>query len=140
MIDRYEPRTGYSLTRRVLLKTGAAAAISAALPATAVARNRRRLLSHLARRSYRPLVGHRFRVKGTGTVLRLVAVEDLNHAQRGSQRAFALIFHAPEGAPPLAAVPTLHHAALGDFMLLLSPGRPSGSAQPYAAIINRVHA
>ena len=138
MTDQYGPRTGRSLTRRALLKTGAVAAASMALPATAVARSRR-LYSHLTRGSYRPLVGARFRVQGTGVALRLVAVHDLNPAQRGSQDAFALIFRAPAGAPPLEAVPTLHHAALGDFQLLLSPGRAYGGGQPYAAIINRVH-
>jgi hypothetical protein len=128
---------GSSLTRRTLLKTGAAATIGAALPASAVARKRRRL-SHLVRDSYRPLVGQRFRVKGTRVVLRLVAVEDIGSGPRGSQHAFALIFRTPPEAPLLAAVPTLHHATLGDFKLLLSPGRASGKGQPYAAIINRV--
>lgn len=139
MIDEYRPASGHSLTRRTLLMTGAAAAISAALPAVALAR-KRRLLSHLARGSYRSLVGQRFRVKGTSVVLRLVAVEDLNHAQRESEHAFALIFRTSAGAPRLESVPTLHHPALGEFTLLLSPGRRSGRGQPYAAIINRVHA
>jgi hypothetical protein len=139
MIDQHGPRARYWLTRRTLLRTGLAAAVSAALPAVAVAR-KRRLLSHLVRDSYGPLVGQRFRVRRSRVVLRLVAVEDLDHAPRGSQNAFALIFRAPAGAAPLAAVPTLHHAALGDFKLLLSPGRASGGGQPYAAIINRVRA
>jgi hypothetical protein len=131
-----------SLTRRVLLKLGGAGVVALVVPAEVFARRRRkRLGSHLRRASYRPLLGQRFGVGGTKTKLRLVRVEDLNVHQARSQNAFALIFRAPRGAPMLMQqVPQLYHPALGKFELLLQPGRAAAKGQPYAAIINRLHA
>lgn len=132
------------ISRRVLLKSGGAAAIGLSLPGVAVARSHRRrvrLQSHLRRSSYTPLVDHVFSVTGGPRRLRLAAVADLNHAQAGSENAFALIFWAAPGRAPLAqAVPTLHHRQLGTFKLFLSPGRPAAPGQTYVAVVNRLHA
>lgn len=130
------------VTRRSLLASGGAAALALALPGVgeAAVRKARRVRrpSHLRRSSYHSLVGQRFRVEGSSTRLRLVAVKDLTRRQRGSENSFSLTFQAPRRARLLRnQVPTLHHPRLGSFQLLLSPGMASGSGQPYVAVINR---
>ena len=129
------------LTRRALLASGGAVAVGVALPRVAhtYAQQTR---SYLRRSSYRPLIGHQFGIDGTRVELRLAHVEDLNRHQAASERAFALNFEAPRGAPPIAtSVPTtLHHPALGRFKLLLVPGALSGTGRRYWAVINRLHA
>jgi hypothetical protein len=143
--------TARALTRRALLKTGGAAAVTLAIPGAALAKRRRwhrrarphrkALGSHLRRTSYDPLVGQPFTVEGTGTPLKLVSVEDLNAHQASSDNAFALIFRAQPGLPTLAdQVPQLHHPALGSFKLLISPGDAAPQGQIYSAVINRLHA
>lgn len=129
-------------TRRTFIARGGSAAFAAVVPIRLLSRHRRYALRpHLRRSSYHGLVGQRFRVSGTRTRLRLVAVEDLNKHQAGSDHAFALIFRGPRGAQRLATqVPTLYHPSMGSFELLISPGASSRQGQPYAAIINRLHA
>jgi hypothetical protein len=127
------------VTRRAVLKAGGAAATALALPAAAFARGRA-LKSHLRRSSYQPLVGHRFSVSGMRSKLRLLNIQDLNSLQAHSDNAFALVFHAPHAAPPLAQVPRLHHPALGSFDLFLTPGKSLPTGQHYVAVINRLHA
>jgi hypothetical protein len=132
-------RPARSVTRRVFLRSGAAAAVVLSVPSSALARRWQRP-SHWLRSSYRPLVGQRFTVRGSKVQLKLTAVHDLNKRQAGSENAFALIFHSPPGAPRLKnQVPQLDHPALGRFKLLISPGEASRNGQPYAAIINRLH-
>jgi hypothetical protein len=132
------------ISRRALLRSGGVAGLALMLPGVAQARatrRHRRHLSHLRRSSYEPLVGQDFRVFGRPYHLRLVAVKDLNPAQAGSENAFALVFRARPGAAPLSkSVPWLGHPRLSTFRLLLSPGMPSASGQPYAAVINRLPA
>jgi hypothetical protein len=129
-------------TRRTFIARGGSAAFAAALPIRLLSRHRRlSLRSHLRRSAYHGLVGQRFSVSGTRMKLRLLAVEDLNKHQAGSDHAFALVFRASRGASRIAnQVPTLYHPSLGSFALLIAPGAPSRKGQPYAAIINRLHA
>lgn len=128
------------ISRRTLLKSGGAAGLGLVLPEMAQARAQP-LQSHLRRSSYTPLIGRSFTVEGAPYRLRLVAVQDLNRAQAGSEDAFTLVFRARPGAARLAhAVPVLHQRRLGSFRLLLSPGMASATGQPYVAIINRSHA
>jgi Domain of unknown function (DUF6916) len=135
-----QPEAVRAVTRRTLIKGGAAGAFALAMPAAAAAA-KHRLESHLRRSSYRNLVGQGFQVKGTNTKLRLTAVQNLNRHQAGSENAFALIFQAPRRARALGhTLPTLHHPALGSFDLMLTPGAASAHGQAYAAIINRAHA
>jgi hypothetical protein len=128
------------LTRRTLIKSGAAGAFALAMPAAAAVA-KQRLQSHLRRSSYRNLVGQGFRVKGTNVSLRLTAVQDLNPHQADSEHAFALIFQAPSRARALGdALSTLDHPVLGSFDFMLTPGTASAHGRAYAAIINRARA
>ncbi len=136
-------RTTTTLTRRSLLRTGAAATAAtlvgirpwAAASATASAPG-----AHLLRSSYTGLVGERFTM-GSGH-LRLLAVSDLAGAAgqpslAGSQDAFALELSGPLDAPLEAGIHTLHHEQLGAFQLFASPvDRPQGDRR-YEAVIDR---
>lgn len=115
-----------------------------AFPGVAMGRARRRhqaVYSHLRRSSYEPLVGQTFTLQGWPRYLRLVAVQDLDPAQAGSENAFALVFHSRPGAKSLAHLtPMFHHRQLGSFRMMVTPGLPSARGQTYTAIINRLHA
>jgi hypothetical protein len=118
-----------------MVKSGGVAALALAIPGHALAR----LVaapSYLRRSSYGSLIGQRFSVSGSSFGLTLVGVQDLNSPQANSENAFALIFQAPAGAPPVVEpVPELRHDTLGSFKLLISPSR---SGRRYAAVINRL--
>jgi hypothetical protein len=125
------------LTRRALVKSGGVAVLALAVPGQALAKLAA-TPSYLRRSSYGSLLGQRFSVSGSGFGLTLVGVEDLNSRQANSENAFALVFQAPAGAPPIAdAVPELGHGTLGSFSLLISPSR---SGRRYGAVINRLSA
>jgi Domain of unknown function (DUF6916) len=135
-----QSRAVRAVTRRTLIKGGAAGAFALVMPAAATAA-KQRLESHLRRSSYRNLVGQGFRVKGANVSLRLTAVQNLNPHQADSEHAFALIFQAPSRARALGdALSTLHHPALGSFDFMLTPGTASAHGRVYAAIINRARA
>lgn len=138
-VNTDEAAPSRSFTRRAVLKAGGLAGLALALPARALGLTRAG--SYLRRSSYGGLVGEPFSIQGSATKLSLIAVQDLNAGQAGSDNAFALVFRAPNGAAPIAnPVPQLYHRAFGSFQLLLSPGMPSNLGQPYIAVINRLHA
>jgi hypothetical protein len=128
------------MTRRTALKLGGAGSFALAGGAQAVAlagTAQAAVAGRWRRRAYKLLVGQRFRVAGTNTRLRLTAVTDLNHRQRGRDDAFALVFRHTHGAriSIQRGIP-LRHAALGTFPLLLTA---TGTAHTYIAVINRSH-
>lgn len=130
------------ISRRTLLASGGAAAFWLSIPGMAFGRtrrHRRRLHSHLRRSSYTPLINQNFTVGPHR--LRLVAVQDLNPAQAGSENAFALVFRGRPGDTSVArTVPTFRHPQLGAFELFITSGRPSAGGRSYVAVINRLHA
>ena len=129
------------LTRRALLRNGAAATAAALLgarpwaaaPAAASA-------GYLRRSSYERLVGQRFRVGSVG--LRLLSVSDVAGAKRdkslvGSEDAFALAFSGPLDAALESGIHTLRHAELGTFELFVSPVDRPRRDRRYEAVIDR---
>lgn len=129
------------LTRRTLLRDGAAATLAAMLGAsvrssTAAAAS----AGHLRRSSYTGLVGQSF---AAGSVeLRLVSVSDVAGAKSakslaGSEDAFVLTFSGPRSAPLEGGTHSLRHQRLGTFELFVSPvGRP-GTDRRYEAVVDR---
>jgi hypothetical protein len=130
-----------TLTRRTLLRNGAAGTAAAMLgarpwsaaPAGAAA-------GHLRRSSYTGLVRQSFRV-GSGE-LRLLSVSDVAGAKRakslaGSENAFVLTFSGPRNAPLDAGTYKLRHRRLGRFELFISPvGQPRADRR-YEAVVDR---
>ena len=130
-----------TLTRRTLLRNGAAGTAAALLgtrpwsaaPAAAAA-------GHLRRSSYDGLVGQVFRA---GSVdLRLLSVSDVAGAKRakslaGSENAFVLTFSGPGDAPLQGGTYKFRHRRLGTFELFVSPvGQPRGGRR-YEAVVDR---
>jgi hypothetical protein len=124
-----------TLTRRSLLRTGAAATAAtmlglrpwAAAPAAASG-------GHLVRSTYVGLVGQSF-VAGSAT-LQLESVSDVAGAARdaslaGSEDAFVLTF---AGEAIESGTQTLHHPDLGTYELFVSPVT---AEQRYEAVIDR---
>ena len=130
-----------SLTRRTLLRNGAAATAAALLgarpwsaaPAAASA-------GYLRRSSYKRLVGQRFRA---GSVeLRLLSVSDvagaaLDKSLAGSEDAFALAFSGPLDAALEPGIQTLSNAEFGTFELFVSPVDRPRRDRRYEAVIDR---
>jgi hypothetical protein len=131
----------HTLTRRTLLRNGAAATAAAMLgirpwsaaPAAAST-------GHLRRSSYATLLGQAFLA---GSVeLRLQSVADVAGAKRaktlaGSENAFVLTFSGPRDAALEAGTHTFRHRRLGKFELFVSPvGRP-GRDRSYEAVVDR---
>jgi hypothetical protein len=133
--------TPQPITRRAFVAGGAFAAAGVIVPGQAAARTRIPAGAWHTRSAYRGLIGQSFTVPGSSLQLTLQAVEDLQNSPRGSDHAFALIFHAMPGSPPLPTqVPLLHHHRIGRFHMLLSPDQPSPFGQWYSAVVNRLHA
>jgi hypothetical protein len=133
--------TSTSLTRRSLLRTGAAAAAAMLVglrpwaPAAAAAS-----AGHLLHSSYTGLEGQSFAI-GAGA-LRLLSVSDLAGAAvdpslAGSEDAFALTFSGPLDAALEAGTHTLSHADLGSFELFVSPVEQPRSDRRYEAVVDR---
>jgi len=129
-----------SLTRRTLLRNGAAATAAALLGAQPwTAAHAAASGGHLRRSSYRGLVGQSF--KAGAVDLRLLSVTDVagaKHARKlaGSENAFVLTFSGPRGAALEGGTHRLRHRALGTFDLFLSPVGPRGHRR-YEAVIDR---
>jgi hypothetical protein len=123
-----------SMTRRLLLRSGAAAAGATVVglrpwsPGVADAAMPR----YLRRSTYLRLRSRRFTAHAGGrtAVLRLVSA-------KGRNAAFSLTFAGPLGAPLEAGTHTLRHPALGRFQLFLSPVGAPGRDLRYEAVIDR---
>jgi hypothetical protein len=138
-VDRFP--TSNTLSRRSLLRTGAAATAAMMLglrpwaPAPAAASG-----SHLVRSSYTGLLRRRFAVGSAE--LRLRSISDvagaaLDASLEESDDAFVLTFSGPLEQPLASATHTLHHPELGTFELFTSPiTRPSAGCM-YEAVIDR---
>jgi Domain of unknown function (DUF6916) len=131
-----------TLTRRTLLRTGAAAAAAtmlglrpwAAAPAAAASGG------HLVRSAYAGLVGRRFAVGSAK--LRLKSISDVAGAARdaslvGSEDAFVLTFSGPLAQPLESGTHTLRHPDLGTFELFISPVKRPSTDCLYEAVIDR---
>jgi hypothetical protein len=130
-----------TMTRRSLLRSGAAAAAASFLglhlwapaPAGAAA-------SHLRRSAYAGLVGENFTA---GSVeLRLLAVSDVagaavDNSLAGSEDAFVLAFSGPLDRALAGGTHTLHHPRLGPFDLFVSAVEQPRSDQRYEAVVDR---
>ena len=129
-----------TLTRRTLLRDGAAATAAAllggAIFATAPALASE---SHLRRSSYAGLVGQSF--WADSVELSLLSVSDVAGAKSakslaGSEDAFVLTFSASRNAALKAGTHTFRHSRLGEFELFVSPvGRPADRV--YEAVVDR---
>jgi hypothetical protein len=145
-LDRpgFEPRSTRGLTRRSLLRLGAAASAGTLIGirpwATASAAAAGGPAVHLLRSSYKGLAGQRFRL-ASGT-LRLLSVSDVAGAAvdkslAGAEDAFVLAFSCPLDAVLEAGTHRLSHGELGAFELFVSPvGRPRRDRR-YEAVIDR---
>jgi anaerobic selenocysteine-containing dehydrogenase len=129
-----------TLTRRTLLRNGAAATAAAMLGASAWSSAAAASAGHLRRSSYAGLVGQSFRA---GSVeLRLLSVSDVAGAKSvkslaGSENAFVLTFSGPRDAPLEAGTHSFRHRRLGKFELFVSQvGRP-GTDRRYEAVVDR---
>ena len=131
----------HTLTRRTLLRNGAAATAAAMLgarpwSATSAAASG----GHLRRSSYTGLVGQSF---WAGSVeLRLLSVSDIAGAKQArslvdSENAFVLTFSGPAKPPLESGIQRLSHRALGTFELFLSPVGQPGSERRYEAVVDR---
>ena len=130
-----------SLTRRSLLRAGAAATAATLVglrpwaPARAAA-----AAGHLRRSSYAGLVGQRF---AAGSVaLELLSVADvagaaLDRSLTGSEDAFVLTFSGPLEPALEAGTHTLSNAALGKFELFMSPVEKPHRDRRYEAVVDR---
>ena len=130
----------HTLTRRSLLRNGAATTAAALLggaifsTATAAAST-----SHLQRSSYTGLVGQSF--WADSVELSLLSVSDVAGAKSakslaGSEDAFVLTFSGPRNAALKAGTHTFRHSRLGEFELFVSPvGRQADRV--YEAVIDR---
>jgi hypothetical protein len=132
-----------TITRRSLLRTGAAAAAATLVgvrpwdpPRAAAAAP----AGHLLRSSYAGLTGQSFATESAE--LRLLSVSDLAGAAvqpslAGSEDAFALAFSGPLDRALEAGTHTLHHADLGTFELFVSPVEQPRSDRRYEAVVDR---
>ncbi len=131
----------HTLTRRTLIRNGAAAGMAAMLgtrpwsAAPAAASD-----GHLRRSSYSGLVGQSFSV-GSGE-LRLLSVADVAGANSakslvGSEHAFVLTFSGPRSAPLDGGVHRFWHPRLGTFPLFMSPVGLPRDDRRYEAVIDR---
>jgi hypothetical protein len=147
-------------SRRELLITGAAAALSCCLPKGLLAAKRdsgglRAVAAHDAVLGADPFLTRSvlsgqlrtpFAVEGQGKrlSLRLVEVGDLASAQAagtvGSDLSFAALWSGPAGVPLPQRTYRLNHPQLGAFAIFLVPvGRP-GKVRYYEAVFNRPEA
>ena len=120
------------LTRRKLIKTGAAAGLAAMLvkvPTTFAAAAEDDVAPTLKRATYGPLVGSGFLV--AGKQLTLDAVCDLEHLP-GRDDAFRLAFSGAGGVA--SGTQTFYRPALGRFDLFVSP---VGEPGHYEVVIDR---
>jgi hypothetical protein len=139
---RHEPNPqARTITRRSLLRNGAAATAAAMLGASAwSAAPAAASAGHLRRSSYTGLVGQSFRV---GSVdLRLLSVSDVAGAKsakslKGSENAFVLTFSGPRNAPLDAGMRRFRHRRLGRFELFISPVGLPRADRRYEAVIDR---
>ena len=133
--------TPNTLTRRTLLRNGAAAAAAAMLgarpwsPASAAAS-----VNHLKRSTYTPLVGQSF--APASVELSLVSVSDVagaKHAKAlaGSEDAFVLTFSGPASSPLESGIQRLRHPRIGEFEMFLSPVGQPGRDRRYEAVVDR---
>ena len=147
-------------SRRELLITGAAAALSYCLPKGSLAAKRdsgalRAAAAHDAVLDADPFLTRSvlsgqlrtpFAVEGQGKrlSLQLVEVGDLASAQAagtvGSDLSFAALWSGPAGVPLPQRTYRLNHSRLGGFAIFLVPvGRP-GKVRYYEAVFNRPEA
>jgi hypothetical protein len=85
------------------------------------------------RRSYEPLLGHRFELRqpdGTCVAAELAEVEELP----GPGECFSLVFRVPDGAPLAQDTYELVHPLLGQLPLFLVPVGPT----QLQAVVNRL--
>ena len=136
------PNVPHTLTRRALLRTGAAAAAAtmlglrpwAAAPAVAATGG------HLVRSTYAGLTERSF-AAGLAK-LRLLSISDvagaaLDPSLAGSEDAFVLTFSGPLAQPLESRTHTLRHPELGTFQLFISPVKQPSTDCRYEAVIDR---
>lgn len=133
-----------ALTRRSLLRAGAAAGAAAMVGVRPWAAMAAGGPGYLTRSAYAGLEGTSFTVE-TGAkpvVLRLVSVSDVagaatSRSLAGSDDAFALTFSGPLATPLDSGIHTLHHPSLGSFELFSSPVDTPDGARTYEVVVDR---
>jgi hypothetical protein len=133
-----------ALTRRSLLRAGAAAGAVAVVGVRPWAAMAAAGPGYLTRSAYAGLEGTSFTVE-TGAepvVLRLVSVSDVagaatSRSLAGSDDAFALTFSGPLATPLDSGIHTLHHPRIGSFELFASPVDAADSDQSYEVVVDR---
>jgi len=138
----------HTITRRALLRAGAAAVAVATFPL--------RVVEALAAPSsstgtntwtfsqWSGLVGSRFRTTPAGgrtTSLELVATSNLLHVDASSTsgpQTFALVFSGDPTPSPGEGTVGLHNEHVGSVRLFLVPGSATPHEQRYEAIVNRL--
>ena len=128
-------------SRRDVIKLGSMAAVSSlGLSSTIMGeaqRGRSDLLASLGARSFQPLVGTNFYISGGKfyETLTLVSVNELSPITKNGE-CFLLDFEV-DSADAKQAVYQIFHPQLGNFEMLLVPGRNSGR-HIITATINRI--
>ncbi|MDX6679974.1 MAG: hypothetical protein QOG94_13 [Solirubrobacteraceae bacterium] len=142
------------LSRRRLLRAGALAVASAALPSTsafassrpagAIARAPARRFSRKGyRRSrFEPHVGTPIKLRphgGAAVRARLAAVEDVPNVKglAGASDAYVLRFRGSSAQPLAEGIVGVRHPRFGTLQLYISPLAADGPNQDYLAVINR---
>jgi hypothetical protein len=128
------------VSRRTFLLSSGAFALLATSPsawARAVTLARRKTLK---RSHFKPLVGSKLRMTGGGRDVHVVLSEitDLIPRLRADDpNRFGLLFTVSGSHQATAGIRTLHHEALGQLALFVSPVDRGVKAHHYEAVINR---
>lgn len=138
-----------TLSRRDLLKTGAAAAVVAGVPVLravpAVAARSAVAPSVLTQAGFTAQVGTIFLVKVGAARMVPVRLDSVTSLPRPAPPApaskgegFSLIFSGPVGSPFVQGRYDLRHPTLGNLDLFLVPVGRAHKSLPYEAVINRL--
>jgi len=128
------------LTRRMFVRTGAAAWALALAPDAWASSTSASRLSSLTRSHFQPLVGAKLRMTAGGTDVHvvLVGVHDLLPVLRPNDpNRFSLMLDVPRQGLCTAGIKTFHHRHLGRVDLFISPVDRGIKARHYEAVINR---
>jgi hypothetical protein len=128
------------VSRRAFLCSGGAFALLATSPSAWARRVTRVGRTALQRSHFKPLVGEKLRMTGGGNDVHVVLSEitDLVPKLRADDPdRFALLFTVGRSHHATPGIRTLHHDALGQVALFVSPVDRGIKARHYEAVINR---
>lgn len=131
---------GYSLSRRALLRNGAAVALLSAVPLSLTHRVSAAFGADLTRSTFTPLLGQTLRMTSGGHTVKVVLSEinDLLPTTRaGDENRFSLIFAAPKDEARSQGIEEFRHPEIGKMAMFVAPIDRGTQAVRFEAVVNR---